>query len=109
MLLLPALGGLAAASRAAAIAPWPGSIVPGIAIAALVQYADVLPVLLKQIARDRDYAFAQHPSRGIIRGPEAYASRAVLAGRWKLVVYAPAGPEIRNGPAGGALLESWTG
>jgi uncharacterized sulfatase len=66
-----------------------------------------LPALLGQTARGRDYAFAQHTTRGIIRGPEAYASRAVLDGRWKLILNLHADEEFSNGLIGGALFESW--
>ena len=117
--------------RVAAIARWPGKIKPGTENAALVQYVDVLPtlleaaggqppvspaeidgssflgVLLGKTDRHREYVFAEHTARGIIRGPEAYGTRAVRDTRWKLIVNLEPDAEFSNAISNGALLKSW--
>lgn len=117
--------------RVAAIARWPGKIKPGTENAAFVQYVDVLPTLLTaagakppaapaemdgrsfldvlrgQTDRHREYVFAQHTARGIIKGPPAYGTRAVRDTRWKLIVNLEPETEFSNAISDGALLQSW--
>jgi uncharacterized sulfatase len=66
-----------------------------------------LPVLEGRTTVLRDLVFAEHTTRGIIRGSEAYASRAVCDGRWKLIANLEADAVFRNAISDGALLRSW--
>jgi N-sulfoglucosamine sulfohydrolase len=66
-----------------------------------------LPVLLGQSARHRDHVFAQHTTRGIIQGSEAYASRAVFDGRWKLIANLHADEVFSNVIVNAPILQSW--
>ena len=66
-----------------------------------------LDVLLGKTNRLRDAVFAQHTTRGIANGSDAYASRAVFDGRWKLIVNIHHETEFRNGISNGALIKSW--
>lgn len=66
-----------------------------------------LDVLLGKTNKLRDAVFAQHTTRGIANGSDAYASRAVFDGRWKLIVNLHYETEFRNGISNGALIKSW--
>jgi N-sulfoglucosamine sulfohydrolase len=126
--------------RVAAIARWPGRIVPGSTNPALMQYVDVLPTILAAAGGDplaidagcpdadgrtgldgrsfldalegrsttlRDAVFAEHTTCGIIKGSDAYASRSVSDGRWKLIINLEPEEVFRNAISDGALLRSW--
>lgn len=67
-----------------------------------------LDVLVGRSQQHRDYVFAQHTSLGINDGPEAYGSRAVRDGRWKLIVNLHADTPFRNAISDGEVLQSWT-
>jgi uncharacterized sulfatase len=66
-----------------------------------------LALLLGQSTRHRDHVFAQHTTRGIIQGSEAYASRAVFDGRWKLIANLHAGEGFSNVIVNAPILQSW--
>lgn len=66
-----------------------------------------LDVLTGRSQQHRDYVFAQHTARGIIDGPEAYGTRAVRDGRWKLIVNLHADTPFRNVISNGDVLQSW--
>jgi uncharacterized sulfatase len=66
-----------------------------------------LALLLGQSTRHRDHVFAQHTTRGIIQGSEAYASRAVFDGRWKLIANLHAGDVFSNVIVNAPILQSW--
>lgn len=66
-----------------------------------------LDVLLGKTDTLRDAVFAEHTTRGIIKGSEAYATRAVFDGRWKLIVNVHADSGFHNAISGGNILESW--
>ena len=66
-----------------------------------------LDVLLGRTDRLRDVVFAQHTTRGIIDGSEAYASRAACDGRWKLIVNLHAESTFSNVIVNAPLLQSW--
>jgi N-sulfoglucosamine sulfohydrolase len=66
-----------------------------------------LDVLLGKRDTLRDMVFAQHTTRGIIKGSEAYGSRAVFDGRWKLIVNLEPELAFRNVEVGGAVFTSW--
>jgi uncharacterized sulfatase len=55
----------------------------------------------------RDVVFAEHTTRGIIKGSELYASRAVFDGRWKLIANLEPDAAFHNDTSDGALLRSW--
>jgi N-sulfoglucosamine sulfohydrolase len=55
----------------------------------------------------RDLVFAEHTTRGIIKGSEAYASRAVCDGRWKLILNLHSDSEFHNAISDNAILRSW--
>ncbi|MDR1924943.1 MAG: sulfatase [Planctomycetaceae bacterium] len=55
----------------------------------------------------RDYAFAQHTSRGIIQGPEYYASRMVTDGHWKLIYNIDYKSEFKNSAVNNEVYQSW--
>ena len=67
-----------------------------------------LDVLTGRSHQHRDYVFAQHTARGIIDGPEAYGTRAVRDGRWKLIVNLHADTPFSNVISNGEVLQSWT-
>ncbi len=64
-------------------------------------------VLLGKTTKLHDYAFAQHTSRGIINGPEAYATRMVTDGRWKLIRNIHHDKMFRNVVMNMAFYQSW--
>lgn len=66
-----------------------------------------LGVLLGQTDQLRDVVFAQHTTRGIKQGSEAYASRAVSDGRWKLIVNLHADQTFSNIIVNDPILKSW--
>jgi uncharacterized sulfatase len=66
-----------------------------------------LDVLLGRTDHHRNYVFAEHTARGIIRGPEAYGTRAVRDTRWKLIVNLEPEADFRNVVTSGELLQSW--
>lgn len=63
--------------------------------------------LLGNDVRIRDYAFAQHTSRGIYSGPPAYASRMVTDGRWKLIWNIHHDKEFKNTAIELKFYKSW--
>ena len=67
----------------------------------------ILDVLLGRAATHRDYVFAQHTARGINNGPEAYGTRAVSDGRWKLLVNLQPENEFTTAISDAPLLRSW--
>ena len=67
----------------------------------------ILDVLLGRAATHRDYVFAQHTARGINNGPEAYGTRAVSDGRWKLLVNLQPENESTTAISDVPLLRSW--
>ena len=66
-----------------------------------------LDVLSGKSEHLRDYVFAEHTARGIIKGPPAYGTRAVRDKRWKLILNLEPDAEFANAVSGGALLQSW--
>lgn len=66
-----------------------------------------LPVLQSRTVTLRDEVYAQHTTRGIIRGSEAYASRAVCDGRWKLIINLHADAVFHNDISDKQILRSW--
>lgn len=66
-----------------------------------------LDVLLGKTDRLRDVVFAQHTTRGIKDGSEAYASRAACDGRWKLIVNLHAESTFNNLLVNAPVLQSW--
>lgn len=66
-----------------------------------------LEVLVGRTDEHRDVIFAQHTTRGIIKGSEAYASRAVSDGQWKLIVNLHSGETFSNAISKGGLIEAW--
>jgi uncharacterized sulfatase len=66
-----------------------------------------LALLLGQSTRHRDHVFAQHTTRGIIQGSEAYASRAVFDGRWKLITNLHPDEVFSNVIVNAPILQSW--
>ena len=66
-----------------------------------------LPVLQGATSVLREVVFAEHTTRGIIKGSEAYASRAVCDGRWKLIANLHADSAFHNDISDGAILRSW--
>ena len=67
----------------------------------------ILDVLLSKTERHRDFIFAQHTTRGIINGSEAYGTRAVSDGRWKLLLNLEPENEFTNVISDGWLIRSW--
>jgi len=67
----------------------------------------ILDVLTGKNDRCREYVFAEHTARGIINGPEAYATRAVRDARWKLILNLNADAEFSNVLTDGDILNSW--
>lgn len=55
----------------------------------------------------RDYAYAQHTSRGIIAGPEMYGTRAVTDGNWKLIYNIHHDKEFKNTAINTPIYKSW--
>ena len=55
----------------------------------------------------RDVVFAQHTTRGIIRGSELYASRAAFDGRWKLILNLHSDALFQNTISNGSIIRSW--
>ena len=55
----------------------------------------------------RDVVFAEHTTCGIIQGSEAYGSRSVFDGRWKLIVNLEPDLVFHNSIVGGPILSSW--
>jgi len=66
-----------------------------------------LDVLLGKTDHLRDEIYAQHTTRGIIKGSEAYGTRAVRDQRHKLIVNLEPEAEFSNAISGGGLLNSW--
>ncbi|MEY4385120.1 MAG: Choline-sulfatase [Verrucomicrobiota bacterium] len=66
-----------------------------------------LDVLHGRTSHHRDFVFAQHTARGIIKGPEAYGSRSVRDARWKLIVNLEPDAEFTNVISDGDILRSW--
>lgn len=66
-----------------------------------------LSVLVGDSDHHRDIVFAQHTTRGIIQGSEAYASRAAFDGRWKLITNLHADSQFHNVMENGPVLSSW--
>jgi uncharacterized sulfatase len=64
-------------------------------------------VLLGKTNELRKYAFAQFTGRGINHGPEAYASRAVTDGQWKLIKNIHHDKEFKNAAIKNAVYKSW--
>jgi len=92
--------------QSAMIVRWPGHVEPGSLTSALVEYTDVLPtfidaaggvpessldgesllpVLLGQSDRHRDYVFGQVTTRGINNGSDAYPIRTVRDENFRLI------------------------
>ncbi len=67
----------------------------------------MLSVLTGQTDHLRDYVFAEHTARGIIRGPGAYGTRAVRDSRWKLIVNLEPESTFSNAISDGPILKSW--
>ncbi|HEX3134661.1 MAG TPA: sulfatase-like hydrolase/transferase, partial [Planctomycetota bacterium] len=65
-----------------------------------------LAVLQGKTTTLRDLVFAEHTTRGIIKGSEAYASRAVCDGRWKLILNLHADSLFHNDISDNAILRS---
>ena len=55
----------------------------------------------------REVIFAEHTARGINRGPEAYGTRAVRDGRYKLIVNLEPDEAFAGGAIGGKEFASW--
>jgi uncharacterized sulfatase len=55
----------------------------------------------------RDIVFAQHTTRGIIRGSDLYASRAAFDGRWKLILNLHSDALFQNVISDGGVIRSW--
>ncbi len=66
-----------------------------------------LDVLRGKTNKLRDVVFAQHTTRGIKDGSEAYASRAACDGRWKLIVNLHAESTFNNLLVNAPVLQSW--
>lgn len=66
-----------------------------------------LDVLDGKSAKLRDVVFAQHTTRGIIRGSDLYASRAAFDGRWKLILNLHSDALFQNTISNGAIVNSW--
>jgi uncharacterized sulfatase len=66
-----------------------------------------LDVLLGKSTHVRDNVFAEHATRGIIRGSEAYATRSVFDGRWKLILNLHSDALFSNAISNGELIQSW--
>ena len=64
-------------------------------------------VLMGEKTTFRDYVFAQHTARGIINGPEAYATRMVTDGRWKLIYNIHHDREFQNAAVNTVFYKSW--
>ena len=69
--------------------------------------SSILNVLLNKTNKHRDLVFAQHTTRGIINGSEAYGTRAVSNGRWKLLLNLEPDNEFTNVISEGGVIKSW--
>ena len=114
--------------RSATIARWPAKIKAGTTNAALCQYVDFLPtfvqmaggkaipgldgrdisdILTGQDQTGRDYVYAEQTSRGIIRGPQAYAVRAVADKDWKYILNLNSDAIFKNTEINSGRFRSW--
>jgi uncharacterized sulfatase len=67
----------------------------------------MLDVLLGKKDTLRDFIFAEHTARGINDGPEAYGTRAVSDGRWKLLVNLEPENKFTCAISDAPLIRSW--
>ena len=114
--------------RSATIARWPAKIKAGTSSDALCQYVDFLPTFIEMAGGKpvagldgrsisdvltgktndaRDYVFAEETSRGIDRGPQAYAIRAVADKRWKYILNLNPDATFQNTETNSPLFKSW--
>lgn len=66
-----------------------------------------LEVLQGKSDKLRDVVFAQHTTRGIIRGADLYATRGAFDGRWKLILNLHSDALFQNTISNGAVIHSW--